>query len=97
MDFRENEGFKLLVKALLSLEDERECADFLEDIMTRKEMMDISQRLLVAKKLSEQVVYNKIVDETGASTATISRVNRSYNYGAGGYARILEKIKEETK
>ncbi|MBQ7383341.1 MAG: TrpR-like protein YerC/YecD [Clostridia bacterium] len=97
MDFHENESFKLLVKALLSIEDEKECADFLEDIMTRKEMMDIAQRLLVAKKLSEQVVYNKIVDETGASTATISRVNRCYNYGTGGYAKILDKIKEETK
>ena len=97
MNFHENESFKLLVKAFLSLEDEKECADFLEDIMTRKEMMDIAQRLMVAKKLSEQVVYNKIVDETGASTATISRVNRSYNYGTGGYAKILDKIKEETK
>ncbi|MBO5416420.1 MAG: TrpR-like protein YerC/YecD [Clostridia bacterium] len=97
MDFHENESFKLLVKALLAIEDEKECADFLEDIMTRKEMMDIAQRLLVAKKLSEQVVYNKIVDETGASTATISRVNRCYNYGTGGYAKILNKIKEETK
>jgi TrpR-related protein YerC/YecD len=97
MDFRENEGFNLLVKALLSLENEQDCIDFLEDIMTRKEMLDIAQRILVAKLLSEQVVYNKIVDETGASTATISCVNRSYNYGSGGYARILEKIKEENK
>ena len=97
MNFRKDEGFKLLVKAFLALETEKECADFLEDIMTRKEMMDIAQRLLVAKKLSEQAVYNKIVDETGASTATISRVNRSYNYGSGGYAKILDKIKEEKK
>ena len=71
--------------------------DFLEDVMTYKEMQDISQRVLVAKMLSEQAVYNKIVEQTGASTATISRVNRSYNYGSGGYARILEKIKEENK
>ena len=97
MDFHENDGFKLLVKALLSLESEQECVDFLEDIMTRKEMLDIAQRLLVAKMLSEQAVYNKIVEETGASTATISRVNRSYNYGSGGYAKILDKIKEESK
>ena len=62
--------------------------------MTRKEIKDISQRLLVAKLLSEQVVYNKIVEETGASTATISRVNRSYLYGADGYSSILEKLKE---
>ena len=59
--------------------------------------MDIAQRILVAKLLSEQVVYNKIVEETGASTATISRVNRSYLYGAGGYATVLDKIKEDTE
>ncbi len=97
MDFHENEGLRLFVKALLSLEDEKECIDFLEDVMTRKEMMDISQRMLVAKMLSEQVVYNKIVEETGASTATISRVNRSYNYGSGGYEKILKRVKEDKR
>ena len=95
MDFYENEGFRLLVKALIAIKDEEECINFLEDIMTRKEMADIAQRLMVAKLLSEQTVYNKIVEETGASTATISRVNRSYNYGAGGYAKMLEKLKGE--
>ena len=93
MDFYENEGFKLLVNALIAIEDEEECINFLEDIMTKKEMADIAQRLMVAKLLSEQTVYNKIVEETGASTATISRVNRSYNYGSGGYAKMLEKLK----
>ncbi|MBO7249748.1 MAG: hypothetical protein J6V42_00555 [Clostridia bacterium] len=95
MDFYENEGFGLLVKALIAIKDEEECINFLEDIMTRKEMADIAQRLMVAKLLSEQTVYNKIVEETGASTATISRVNRSYNYGTGGYAKMLEKLKGE--
>ena len=97
MSIYDIEGLELLVKALLSIEDERECIDFLEDIMTRKEMTDIAQRILVAKMLSEQAVYNKIVEETGASTATISRVNRSYNYGSGGYAKILDRIKEDSK
>ena len=97
MDFHENEGLRLLVKALLSLETEKECLDFLEDVMTRKEMLDISQRMLVAKMLSEQIVYNKIVEETGASTATISRVNRSYNYGSGGYEKILKRVKEDRR
>ena len=97
MDFYENEGFKLLVKALILIENEEECIKFLEDIMTRKEMLDIAQRLLVAKLLSEQTVYNKIVDETGASTATISRVNRAYNYGSGGYSKMLEKLKGDVK
>jgi len=95
MELFENEGYQLLIKALVSIQDEEECSRFLEDLMTRKEIMDIAQRMLVAKLLSEQVVYNKIVEETGASTATISRVNRSYLYGAGGYSPILERLKEK--
>ena len=95
MNHEEIKGYDLLIRALLSLQNEEECQAFLEDLMTKKEMIDISQRLLVAQMLSRQTVYNKIVEETGASTATISRVNRSYHYGAGGYANILERIKEE--
>ena len=94
MDLYENEGYRLLLKALLSLENEQECIAFLEDLMTRKEISDVAQRLLVAKMLSGQAVYNKIVEQTGASTATISRVNRAYHYGAGGYRKILERIGE---
>ncbi|MBO5939447.1 MAG: TrpR-like protein, YerC/YecD [Clostridia bacterium] len=92
-----DQGYELLIQALISLETREECAAFLEDLMTRKEMDDISQRLLVVKMLSEQAVYNKIVEETGASTATISRVNRAYVYGTGGYAKVLEKLKGENK
>ena len=95
MNHEEIKGYDLLIRALLSLQNEEECQAFLEDLMTKKEMIDISQRLLVAQMLSRQTVYNKIVEDTGASTATISRVNRSYHYGAGGYADILERIKEE--
>ena len=84
MDMNENEGYRLLVKALINIDNEQECEALLDDLMTRKEIMDIAQRMLVAKMLSEQTVYNKIVEETGASTATISRVNRSYLYGTGG-------------
>lgn len=97
MNFFENEGCRLLLKAFVSIQDEEECARFLDDLLTRKELTDISQRMLVVKLLSEQAVYNKIVEETGASTATISRVNRSYLYGTGGYADILEKIKENNE
>lgn len=97
MELKDNEGYKLLVKALLSLEDEKDCEALLEDLMTPKEINDIAQRMLVAKMLSEQTVYNKIVVETGASTATISRVNRSYLYGAGGYKKALEAIAEDEK
>ena len=97
MDLFENEGYRLLIKALVNIQDESECMAFLDDLMTRKELSDIAQRMLVAKMLSEQVVYNKIVEETGASTATISRVNRCILYGDGGYLKILERIKGEKK
>ncbi len=97
MNLKGNEGYELLVKALLSLENEEECDALLEDLMTIKEITDIAQRMLVAKRLSEQTVYNKIVEETGASTATISRVNRSYLYGSGGYKRALAAISKGSK
>ncbi len=95
MNLNENQGYKLLIQALVAVDNEQECEALLEDLITKKELLDIAQRMLVAKLLSEQVVYNKIVEETGASTATISRVNRSYLYGAGGYAKILGRLKEE--
>lgn len=95
MNLSENESYQLLIKAIVSIQTEEECRALLEDLMTRKEINDIAQRMMVAKLLSQQTVYNRIVEETGASTATISRVNRSYLYGAGGYAKILEKLKEE--
>ena len=97
MNFKKNQGYEMLVKAIVSVDNEEDCEALLEDLMTRKELLDIAQRLLVAKLLSEEVVYNKIVEETGASTATISRVNRSYQYGSGGYAKILEKIGEKSE
>ena len=89
------EIYKLLIKAIVAVDNEADCENLLEDLMTRKELLDIAQRLLVAKLLSEEVVYNKMVEETGASTATISRVNRSYQYGSGGYATILKKIGDD--
>ncbi len=97
MNLNENEGYKLLIKALIAIDNEEECTAFLEDIMTRKELSDITQRLEVAKLLSEQTVYNKIVEQTGASTATISRVNRSYLYGAGGYGKVFDKLSEDKR
>ncbi len=97
MNMLENKGYQLLMRAIVSIQNEEECMAFLDDLMTKKELNDIAQRLLVAKMLSDQVVYNKIVEETGASTATISRVNRCILYGDGGYSRILERIKGEQK
>ena len=93
MNVFESENSKLLIKALLSLETEEECAALLEDLMTTKEILDISQRVGVAKMLDKKEVYSKISKETGASSATISRVNRAYLYGAGGYKTVLDRIK----
>lgn len=92
MDMFQGEGPELLVRAILSLKTEEECRAFLEDLMTGKEIQDCSQRILVAKLLREKLVYNHIAQRTGASTATISRVNRCCSYGAGGYQTVLERI-----
>ena len=80
------------VNAILSLKTKEECISFLEDICTIKEIQDISQRLLVAKMLNEGEKYQNIEKETGASTATISRVNKCLAYGSGGYKTVLERI-----
>ena len=84
-----------LCKAILSLQTEAECLRFLEDICTIKEIQDISQRLKVASMLDEGNNYKEICDRTGASTATISRVNRCLIYGSGGYRTALDHLKEE--
>ena len=83
-----------LFKAILSLETMEECYNFFDDLCTVPELKALSQRLEVAKMLSEGRVYSDIVAKTGASTATISRVNRSLTYGADGYKVIFERIKD---
>ena len=84
-----------LFRALLSLNTEEECAAFLEDICTVKEMRDLAQRLEVARMLSCGEKYKKIEETTGASTVTISRVKRSLDYGSGGYAMVLDRLGKE--
>lgn len=81
-----------LFEAILCLQTKEECYDFFEDLCTVLELKTISQRFQVAKMLSEKHVYSKIVDTTGASTATISRVNRSLNYGSDGYRIVFERM-----
>ena len=90
-----NELIKDFFEAILLLENESECDKFFEDICTVKELQDISQRLSVAKMLKEGKSYQVISKETGASTATISRVNRCLLYGSGGYETILKRMKNE--
>ena len=84
-----------LFDAILSLENRDECYDFFEDISTVNEMLSLAQRLEVARMLRENKKYLEIADETGASTATISRVNRSLNYGNDGYDMVLGRILNE--
>lgn len=82
-----------LFGAIMSLKTEEECYQFFEDICTVAELKSLAQRLEVAKKLDEGAGYAEIAEVTGASTATISRVKRSLNYGADGYLLVLERLK----
>ena len=81
-----------LFDAILSLENKEECYKFFEDVCTVNELLAFSQRYEVAKMLREQRTYLDIAEKTGASTATISRVNRSLNYGNDGYDRVFERL-----
>lgn len=86
-----------LFEAILTLKTQEECYNFFEDLCTILELKSMAQRYQVAKMLSERFVYSDIVNETGASTATISRVNRSINYGNDGYAVVFERLKAKDK
>lgn len=86
------EAMDFLFDAVLSLQTPEECYTFFEDICTVNELQSLSQRLEVAKMLRDQKTYLEIAEKTGASTATISRVNRSLNYGNDGYDMILERL-----
>jgi TrpR family protein YerC/YecD len=84
-----------LFQAILTLRNEEECYTFFEDVCTVNELLSLSQRYEVAKMLREKKTYLEIAERTGASTATISRVNRSLNYGNDGYDLVFERIKGE--
>ena len=89
-----------LFRAILSLETVEECYRFFEDVSTIKELQDLSQRFAVARMLTEGRVYSDVQRETGASTATISRVNKALNYGSDGYTLALARLygaKDEQK
>ncbi|WP_294387974.1 YerC/YecD family TrpR-related protein [uncultured Clostridium sp.] len=87
----------MLFQAILELENIDECYKFFEDIATITELKSISQRIQVAKMLREKRVYTEIAETTGASTATISRVNKCLNYGQGGYDIVLDRINSKDK
>ena len=92
-----NKETEKLYEAILLLESKTECDKFFSDIFTIKELLDISQRLEIAKMLKDKKSYQEISKLTGASTATISRVNRCLMYGGGGYELILKKLYKEDK
>ena len=86
-----------LARAILALNSEEDCYRLFEDLFTIREIQDLSQRLEVARLLQSQSTYTEIVERTGVSTATIGRVNRALNYGAGGYQLVLAKLGEKDK
>lgn len=85
-----------LCKAILSLKDEDEVYRFFQDVCTVNELMSLSQRFAVARMLTQKKTYLEIAQETGASTATISRVNRALVYGSDGYQLALDRIGQES-
>ena len=95
LDF--NDDLEMLFKAVLELKNIDECYKFFEDIATITELKAISQRIQVANMLKEKKVYTEIAEATGASTATISRVNKCLNYGQGGYNIVLDRINTKNK
>ena len=90
-----NEATDGLFHAILSLQSMEECYTFFEDVCTINEIQSLSQRFEVAKLLREKQTYLEIAEKTGASTATISRVNRSLNYGNDGYEMVFRRLEKE--
>ncbi len=90
-----DDSVDFLFRSILMLESVEECYDFFEDLCTVPELKAMSQRIVVAYMLKNKRVYSDIVARTGASTATISRVNRSLNYGEGGYDLAFDRMTPE--
>ena len=91
------EGGDILYQAILGLEDLEECRRFFMDLCTVNELQAFEQRFQVALLLDEGLIYNDIMERTSASSATISRVNRSLQYGNGGYEKVLPRLREKMK
>ena len=91
------DNLDFLFDCILKLESKQECYNFFEDLCTMPELQAISQRIVVAKMLTEGKVYKEIEESTGASTATISRVKRSLQYGAEGYDAVFERLGIQVK
>ena len=89
-----DESVDFLFQAVLSLKTVEECYNFFEDLCTINELLSLGQRFEVANMLRNHRTYNEVAEETGASTATISRVNRCLNYGTDGYDLVIRRLKE---
>lgn len=90
----QTEAVAHLCRAILTLQNEQECADFFEDLCTVNELLSLSQRFEVASMLRERRTYQEIAEQTGASTATISRVNRAVTYGNDAYDMVLQRLEQ---
>jgi len=95
MEKREKKRDLGMYKAILTLETMDECIKFFDDLCTVKELRAMEQRYKVAELLEQGMIYNDILEQTGASSATISRVNRSLQYGADGYEIVFGRLKKE--
>ena len=92
-----DENIEFLYRSIITLATVEDCKNFLEDLCTTSELLEMSRRLKAAKMLSEGTVYSEIAAQTGLSTATISRVNHCLKYGSEGYLKVLDRMKLEEK
>ncbi len=92
---RMDSKMEYLFKGILSLETVEDCMNFFEDICTVTEIIEMSKRLTAAKMLSDNYTYTDIIEKTGLSTATISRVNRCLKYGSDGYTEVIRRLDEK--
>lgn len=93
----ESAAMDRLFEGILSLKTKKECYTFFEDVCTINELLSLSQRFEVAEMLRNKVTYTEISERTGASTATISRVNRCLQYGTDGYSLVLDRLNAKEK
>ena len=89
------EAVDALFDAILCLQTREDCYSFFEDLCTVNELLSLSQRFEVAAMLKSHKTYLEIAEKTGASTATISRVSKCYEYGSGGYKKVIERLNED--
>ena len=92
--FLDKKSSDALYRAIINIRTEEECRSFLEDLCTVSELKSMAQRMDVALLLDEGLIYSEILEKTGASSATISRVNRCLHYGSGGYQAIIPRLRE---